>query len=41
VLIGGSVTLAVGGSVLIGADQWFRCSGRGWIDVVCAVVERR
>jgi hypothetical protein len=30
-----------GGSVLIGADRWFRCSGRGWIDVVCAVVERR
>jgi hypothetical protein len=25
----------------IGADQWFHCSGRGWIDVVCAVVERR
>jgi hypothetical protein len=30
-----------GGSVLIGADQWFHCSGRGWIAVVCAVVERR
>jgi hypothetical protein len=30
-----------GGSVLIGADRWFRCSGRGWIDIVCVVVERR
>jgi hypothetical protein len=29
------------GSVLIGADRWFRCYGRGWIDVVFAVVERR
>jgi hypothetical protein len=29
-----------GGSVLIGANRWFRCSGRGWIDVVCVVVER-
>jgi len=25
----------------IGADRWFRCSGRGWIDIVCDVVERR
>jgi hypothetical protein len=30
-----------GGSVLIGANRWFHISGRGWIDVVCAVVERR
>jgi hypothetical protein len=27
------------GSVLIGINRWFRCSGHGWIDVVCAVVD--
>jgi len=29
------------GLVLIGADRWFHCSGRVWIDGVCAVVEWR
>jgi len=36
-----SCALFSGGLVLIGTDRWFCCFGRGWIDVVCAVVERR